>query len=74
MGWRTKILIAKEKSQEVQEVDAIERLHAENDQMRQQMQDLHEKLDLLLSKETAATHPASTRGKKTTRKADWYGN
>ena len=31
-------MVAKEKSQEVQGGDAMDRLHAENNQMRQQMQ------------------------------------
>ena len=43
----------------------MDRLQSENDQVKQQMQDLHKKLDLVLqSKETAPAIPASTRGKK----------
>ena len=49
MGRRKKILVANEKSQEVHDGDAMDRLHTENDQMRQQMQDLHKKNGLVVA-------------------------
>ena len=63
MGRLKKMVVASGKSQEVQDREAMDRLQAENVQVKQQMQDLHKKL-LLQSKEMAAPITATVRGKR----------